>query len=78
MAKLYQSAAMKSAQPSAGCQQRPLQRRCDVCLPRPSIGDDGSTLMSKGIADRDRDEAAQPGPVVKAAHDVATMGLKQL
>lgn len=34
--------------------------------------------MSKGIADRDRDEAAQPGPVVKAAHDVATMGLKQL
>lgn len=34
--------------------------------------------MSKGIADRDRDEATQSGPAVKAAHDVATMGLKQL
>ncbi|XUM22603.1 hypothetical protein ACRAVF_03500 [Bradyrhizobium oligotrophicum S58] len=26
MAKLYQSAAMKSARPSAGCEQRPLDR----------------------------------------------------
>ncbi|MGJ4961059.1 hypothetical protein [Bradyrhizobium sp. HKCCYLRH3061] len=78
MVKLYQSEAMKSAQPSAGYQQRPLQGRCNVYRPRPFIGDDGNTLMRKGIADRDRDEAAQPGPVVKAAHDAATMGLKRL
>ncbi|MGJ4910050.1 hypothetical protein [Bradyrhizobium sp. HKCCYLS2033] len=77
MAKLYQSAAMKSAQPSAGCRRRPLQRRCDVCRPQPSIGHDGNALMRRRIADSDRDEAA-PGPVVKAAHDVATMGLKRL